>query len=68
MPAINTKTKGDSGFIAFYKGKRVEVYGKSLLSARDTVQRHFKAKKGYEINIMVAEKPDGSPVVHTADF
>lgn len=65
---LNTKTEGDHGFIAFYKGKRYEVYGKSLIAARDVVQKHTKAKKGYDINITVAENPDGSTVVHTATF
>ena len=65
---LNTKTEGDWGYIAFYKGRRYEVYGKSLLAARDIVQKHTKAKKGWEINITVAEKPDGAAVIHTATF
>ena len=62
---INTKQSGDSGYVAFYKGKRVEVYGKSLLAARTTVAKHFKARKEYDINILIAEREDGSPVVHS---
>lgn len=64
--AINTKQEGDCGYVAFYKGKRYEVYGKTLIAARDIVQKHVKAKKGYDINIVIAEREDGSAVVHTA--
>ena len=62
---INTKQIGDCGYIAFYKGKRYEVYGKTLLFARDIVQKHLKVKKGYDINIMIAEREDGSVVEHS---
>lgn len=64
--ALNVKQPGDSGFVAFYKGKRYEVYGKTLILARDVVQQHTKAKKAWEINIMMAERPDSSTVVHVA--
>ena len=65
--ALNTKKDGDHGYIAFVKGQRVEVYGDSLLAARKVVAEKFKIKpnKEYTINIMVAEKPDGTPVVHS---
>jgi hypothetical protein len=64
--AINQKQPGDYGFVAFYKGKRYEVYGPTTLKARDLVQAHVKAKKPWDINITVAERPDGSTVEHTA--
>jgi hypothetical protein len=32
--ALNEKSTGDYGYVAFYKGKRYEVYGKTLLAAR----------------------------------
>jgi hypothetical protein len=65
--AINQKNAGDSGFIGFVKGQRYEVYGPSLLAARTTLARHCKVKPKdeYKINIMVAERPDGSEVVHS---
>lgn len=62
--AINTKQEGDYGYVAFFKGTRYEVYGKTLIAARDIVQKHCKAKKGYDINIMLAEKPNGETVTH----
>lgn len=63
---LNTKQPNDCGFVAFYKGRRYEVYGTSLLAARDVVQKFTKAKKAYDINIMIAERADGTDVVHTA--
>lgn len=65
---INQKQNGDHGYVAFYKGKRYEVYGKTLLEARGVVQKHVKTKKPWDINIMVAERPDGSTVVHAPNF
>ena len=63
--AINEKKIGDCGYIAFYRGKRYEVYGATLLAARSVVAKHVKAKKEWEINIMIAERADGSEVIHT---
>ena len=63
---LNQKTEGDCGYVAFYKGKRYEVYGKTLLAARSVVAKAVKAKKEYDINITVAERQDGSTVIHTA--
>ncbi len=54
-------------YIALYKGKKLEVEAASLLQARDKAAELFKAKKPWEIAIMLAEK-DGKPVVHTPDF
>ena len=55
-----------NGYIAFYKGKKMEVYADTSLEARDIAQAAFKAKKGYEVTVMLAEK-DGKEVIHTAD-
>jgi len=65
---LNAKSDGDCGYVAFYKGMRYEVYAKTLLAARDIVQKHCKAKKAYEINILIAERADGATVEHSADF
>lgn len=65
---LNEKKPGDCGYIAFWKGKRVEVYGPTLLAAQNVVVKHFKVKKPWEVNIMIAERADGSEVIHRADF
>jgi len=56
-------------YIAFYKGKRVEIHADTLINARNKVAAQLKvpAKKHYEINIMLAKK-NGEQVTHVADF
>lgn len=66
--ALNVKQPGDNGYVAFYKGKRVEVYGPTLFLAREVVKNHFKVKKPWTINIMIAEDSEGKEVIHRADF
>ncbi len=53
-----------NGYIAFYKGKKLEVYANSTYEAQKKASEHFKARKSYEINVMLAEK-DNEQVVHT---
>lgn len=54
-----------NGYIAFFKGKRIEVYAETSYSAVKLAAIKFKAKKEYEVTVMLAEK-DGIPVEHTA--
>jgi hypothetical protein len=54
-----------NGYIAFYKGKQVEVYAASSYEAQTKAAAIFKAKKSYEVTVMLAER-DGEQVVHTA--
>jgi len=58
---------GDNGYIAFYKGKKMEVYADSSLHARDKAAKLFKAKKSYDVRVVLAEK-DGKQVIHNAYF
>ena len=53
------------GYVCFYKGKRIEVYADSTYAAQQKAALLFKAKKSYEVNVILAEK-DGKPVVHVA--
>lgn len=55
------------GYIAFYKGKRIEVHADSALDARNKAAAEFKARKSYDVTIVLAEKND-KPVIHKADF
>ncbi len=52
------------GYVAFWRGKRTEVYANTSLEARDLAAKKFGAKKAYEVNVVLAEK-DGKPVIHT---
>jgi hypothetical protein len=54
-----------NGYIAFYKGKRTEVYAETLYGAQLEAAKFFGAKKSYEVIVGLAEK-DGVPVVHRA--
>lgn len=54
-----------NGYVAFYRGKRTEVYANTSYEAQQKAALHFKAKKSYEVTVMLAEK-DGKPVTHTA--
>jgi hypothetical protein len=58
---------GMNGYIAFWRGKRVEVYANTSYEAQQKAAAMLKAKKAYEVTVMLAERA-GEPVVHTADF
>jgi hypothetical protein len=53
------------GYIAFYKGKRIEVRAATKYAAQLEAARILKAKKSYEVIVELAEV-DGKPVVHVA--
>ena len=54
-----------NGYVCFYKGKRIEVYAETLLEARDKAAKQFKAKKAYEVHVVLAELR-GEIVTHVA--
>ena len=54
-----------NGYIAFYKGKQIEVCAKTSLEARDKAAIIFKASKAYQVTVMLCEREDGSQVTHT---
>jgi hypothetical protein len=55
-----------NGYVAFYKGKKTEVWAKTSFEAQKKAAEFFKAKKSYEVTVMLAEKSDkpGEAVVH----
>jgi len=54
---------GKNGYIAFYKGKQIEVYANSSYEAQKKAAEQFKAKKAWEVTVKLAEK-DGEQVTH----
>jgi hypothetical protein len=58
------------GYIALYNGRRHELYAASLYDAKQAALAHFKPpkKKIHLVSVTLAERPDGSAVVHTPDF
>ncbi len=59
---------GLHGYKAFYRGRQLEVYATSSLAALREANKTFKAKKEYDVTVVVCERPDGSTVTHTPDF
>lgn len=55
-----------NGYIAFYKGKKIEVYAETSLKARDEAVRRLGLKPGkaHEVTVVLCEK-DGSQVTHS---
>lgn len=55
-----------NGYKAFYRGKSIEVHAKTSYEAQQIAAKQFKAKKTYEVTVVLCEREDGSEVIHTA--
>jgi hypothetical protein len=53
-----------NGYIAFYRGKQIEVHATSSYEAQQKAAAIFKTRKSYEVTVMLAEK-DGQQVIHS---
>jgi hypothetical protein len=53
-------------YIAFYKGRKIEVTGETSLAARDAAAARFKARKAYDVTVVLAEK-DGVTITHSPE-
>lgn len=58
---------GKNGYVAFYKGKKIDVKADSIYGAQKTAAQYFKAKKEYEVNVMLAEL-DGKQYIQSTAF
>jgi hypothetical protein len=56
-----------NGYIAFYKGRQLEVYATTSYDAQLKAAALFKAKRSYDVTVFLCEV-DGREVIHTADF
>ena len=54
----------ENGYVAFYKGKRMEVYAKTPYEAQLKAAKAFGAKKSYDVNVALAEV-GGKQYVHS---
>ena len=52
-----------NGYICFWRGKRIEVHAGSSYAAQLKAAAILKAKKSYEITVVLAERA-GAPVTH----
>lgn len=53
-----------NGYVCFFKGKRIEVYANTSYDAQKKAAEIFRAKKSYEVTVVIAEK-DGAPIIHS---
>ena len=53
-----------NGYVCFYKCKRVEVYAETSYAAQQKAAAMLKAKRAYEVAVVLAEK-DGETVTHS---
>ena len=54
-------------YIAFYRGKQIEVKALRSFDAQEIAAKQFKARKSYEVTVMLAAKGD-KPVIHDASI
>ena len=52
------------GYVCFYRAKRIEVRALRSFDAQEIAAKIFKAKKSWEVTVVLAEKPSGEEVVH----
>lgn len=56
-----------NGYVCFYRNQRYEVHAETSLKAQQLAAKHFKAKKSWEVTVMLAELAN-KPVIHKPDF
>lgn len=58
-----------NGYKAFYRGKSIEVYAETSFKAQELAAKQFKAKKSYDVTVMLCEtnvvQGVGTQVVHS---
>lgn len=53
---------------AFYKGKQIELTAATSYAAQQAAAKQFKAKKSYDVTVVLVAKGE-TPVIHNpADF
>jgi hypothetical protein len=53
-----------NGYVCFYRSRRTEVYAATSYEAQQKAAAFFKAKKSYDVTVVLAEK-GGAPVIHS---
>lgn len=64
---LNEKQPGDCGYIGFLGSDKFEVYAPTLLKARERIVSlgRVPLSKLNRLSVVLAERPDGSDVVHS---
>jgi len=55
-----------NGYIAFYKGRKIEILAETSYRAQQIAAEIFKTNKSYDIIVMLVEK-EGKVVEHKTD-
>lgn len=55
-----------NGYIAFYKGRKLEVYADSTFEAQQKAAKLFNAKKAHQVDVYLAEKDGRAVLIDTA--
>ena len=55
------------GYKAFYRGRETEVHASTSYEAQQLAAKVFKARKAYEVAVVLCEKA-GKQVVHAPAF
>lgn len=53
-------------YTCFYRGKQISVEAHTTYEAQKYGATLLKAKKRYDVTVMLVAKADGVPVIHTA--
>jgi hypothetical protein len=54
-------------YIAFHKGHKMTVYGRTSYEAQQKAALAFRAKKSYNVSVVLVEKEDGAEVYQSPD-
>ena len=61
------KHKKANGYIAFYRGKQVEVRADTSLEAQRLAAHYWRVKRSFDVTVVLAEI-GSEPIIHTPDF
>ena len=53
-------------YICFYKGRQITVQALRSFDAQTIAAKKFKARRPWEVSVILAARSDGSEVVHSA--
>jgi hypothetical protein len=56
-----------NGYLAFYKDKKLEVHAETSYKAQLEAAKQFKAKKNYEVTVILCEV-DGEQITHRGEI
>lgn len=54
-----------NGYKAFYKGREIEVHADTSYKAQQAAAAIFKARKSYDVSVVICERADGTTVTHS---